>query len=528
MARVEKRGPKRISVLYPLPSTADLSATGNDKAKKRVAAYCRVSSGSEEQMGSLNAQTSYYERYIKEHPDYIFAGIYADEGISGTDLKKREAFNRLMQDARDGHIDMIITKSLSRFGRNTLDCLKSLRELKSLNVDVFFEKENIHSLTSQGEVMISLISAVAQTESLALSENVKWGIRRKYERGHVQSIPSGKFLGYDKDEDGNLVINEEQAAIVRRIYQEFLDGYGTFQIARRLTAENVPTAHGGKEWCASHILKVLTNEKMKGDTRCQKTYNADYLTKRRVKNKGDLPQYYYEDTHPAIIDKETWELVQLELERQKRYCQDHHISTYHRSNEKHPLSAKIICSTCGCTYMLLESKKIGEEGQKYWRCSTFKGKRGAEIEGRMFTPEPMYRPSNKPHNIKRRKDPEERHMLCTDIRIPAGEPERAFIKAWNRLVDNKETYLLEWQKIVRGDDLLKAYRTRELIGLVERVRHIESIPYGLMLKTLDHIEIGVDGSMMVVFLAGIMVQIDDIISHEAGLELNLQPQYLVE
>jgi len=242
MARVEKRGPKRISVLYPLPSTAGTKTTGNDEAKKRVAAYCRVSSGSEEQLGSLNAQTSYYEKYIKERKDYIFAGIYTDEGISGTDLKKRDAFNRLMQDAIDGQNDMIITKSLSRFGRNTLDCLKSLRELKALNVDVFFEKEQIHSLTSQGEVLISLISAVAQTESLALSENVKWGIRRKYERGHVQSIPSGKFLGYDKDKDGNLIINEAQAVIVKRIYQDFLDGYGTYQIAKRLTDEKVPMA----------------------------------------------------------------------------------------------------------------------------------------------------------------------------------------------------------------------------------------------------------------------------------------------
>jgi DNA invertase Pin-like site-specific DNA recombinase len=509
MARVEKRGPKRISILYPLPSIAGLNPIGNDQDKKRVAAYCRVSSGSEEQMGSLNAQTSYYEKYIKDRPEYIFAGIYADEGISGTDLKKREAFNRLMQDARDGHLDMIITKSLSRFGRNTLDCLKCLRELKSLNVDVFFEKENIHSLTSQGELLITLLSAVAQTESQALSENIKWGIRRKYERGHVQSIPSGKFLGYDKDEDGSLIINEEQAAIVRRIYQEFLDGYGTFQIARRLTAENVPMSHGGKEWCASHILKVLTNEKMKGDTKCQKTYNADYLTKRRVKNKGELPQYYYEDTHPGIIDKETWELVQLELKRQKRYCRDHHISTYHRNSEQHPLSARIICSTCGCTYMLLESKKIGEEGQKYWRCSSFRGKRGAEIEGCTFTPSPRYtKPVTDRHSryrAKHRKLPQERQMLCTDIRIPAGEPERAFIKAWNRLVDNKEIYLPEWQRAINGSDVLKAYRAGEMIRLIEETGHIEMMAYELMLKTLDYLEIGADYEVKVIFLDGTKV-----------------------
>lgn len=491
--------------MYPLPSTAGTKTTGNDEAKKRVAAYCRVSSGSVEQLGSLNAQTSYYKKYINDNLDYILAGIYTDEGISGTDLKKREAFNRLMQDARDGQIDMIITKSLSRFGRNTLDCLKSLRELKALNVDVFFEKEQIHSLTSQGEVLISLISAVAQTESMALSENVKWGIRRKYERGHVQSIPSGKFLGYDKDQNGNLIINPAQAEIVKRIYQEFLDGYGTFQIARRLTDEKVPMAFGGKEWCASHIKKVLTNEKIKGDTRFQKTYNADYLTKRRAKNNGELPQYYIQGSHPGIIDRDTWECVQLELERQRRYCQDHHISTYHRSNEKHPLSARITCSTCGCTYVLIGSKKKGEEGTKYWRCSSFIGKQGTEIEGRTFTIIRPDRGSTKPHNIRRRKKPGERPMLCTDIRISANEPELAFIKAWNQLVDERARYLPEWQQAIYGNELLKAYRTRELMRLVEQVGHIDAMPYDLMLKTLDHIAISVDSRIMIVFLAGIMV-----------------------
>ncbi len=202
-----------------------------------------------------------------------------------------------MQDAIEDRVDMIITKSLSRFGRNTLDCLNSIRELKALGVDVYFEKENIHTMRSEGELLITLISAVAQNESQAQSENVKWGIRRKYERGHVQSVPCGKFLGYDKDDDGNLVINETRAAIVRRIYQEFLDGYGTFQIAKHLTGEKAPMAYGGKEWCASHIKKVLTNEKIKGDTKFQKTYNSDYLTKKRAKNNGELPQHYCENTH---------------------------------------------------------------------------------------------------------------------------------------------------------------------------------------------------------------------------------------
>lgn len=286
-----------------------------------------------------------------------------------------------------------------------------------------------------------------QTESLAQSENVKWGIRRKYERGNVHSIPSGKFLGYDKDQHGNLIITPAQAEIVRRIYREFMDGYGTFQIARRLTDEKVPMAYGGKEWCASHIKKVLTNEKMKGDTRFQKTYNADYLTKRRAKNRGELPQYYMEGTHPGIFPKDVWELVQMELERQKRYCQDHHILTYHRSNEKHPLSARITCSTCGCTFMLIGSKKKGEDGKKYWRCSSSRENQGTEIAGRMFSPLPRYsKPVTDKHSryrAKHRKLLQERPMLCTDIQVPAGEPELAFIRAWNRLVDEKEHYLPE-------------------------------------------------------------------------------------
>ncbi len=237
----------------------------------------------------------------------------------------------MMQDCRDGKIDMIITKSLSRFGRNTLDCLKSIRELKSLGVDVFFEKENIHTMRSEGELLLTLISAVAQNESLSLSESVKWGIRRKYERGHIQSIPSGKFLGYEKDETGNLVIDEEQAAVVRRIYQEFLDGYGYHAIAKHLTEDGVPTERGNDIWCWSPLRRILSNEKYIGDTKCQKTYVLDHLTKRRVQNNGELPQYYYKDTHPAIIDLNIWKCVQLEFERQDRFVKEHWMGHYHQA-----------------------------------------------------------------------------------------------------------------------------------------------------------------------------------------------------
>ncbi len=507
MTRIEKRNPKRVSVFYPLPNTRDSGETQEQRNNKRVAAYCRVSSGSSEQLESYNAQIQYYERYIKDNPDYISAGIYADEAVSGTDTRKRDAFRQMVQDCRDGKIDVVVTKSLSRFGRNTVDCLKVIRELKVIGIDVFFEKENIHTLRSEGEMLIALISAVAQNESLTLSENVKWGIHRKYERGLVQSIPCGKFLGYDKDKYGNLEINEEQAAIVRRIYKEFLDGYGTYQIAKRLTEEKIPMVYGGKEWCASHIRKVLTNEKMKGATLCQKTYIKDYLTKKRAKNIGVLPQYYYENTHPAIIEKEIWECVQLEFERQKKYCMDHKISTFHRNNPENLLSAKIICSVCGSTFILLESKRVGEEGRKYWRCRSFHGNNGTEVKSKIFTPKPLHSTSQNTKVIRRWKDPEPRQMLCTDVQVEEGMPEKAFITVWNRMVDNYGEYLPVWKEVIEGTNVLRAYRAKEMMSLVRNTKYIKEMSYELMIKTLSHFEVGYDDTIKVIYLVGVTIEI---------------------
>ncbi|HEX3017159.1 MAG TPA: recombinase family protein [Caproicibacter sp.] len=471
--KVQKRGPRKISVLYPLPNISQGEKGETEKPKQRVAAYCRVSSGSEEQLSSYVAQINYYESYIKENSDYIFVGIYADEGISGTSMKKRDAFLRLMQDCRDGRIDMVITKSVSRFGRNTLDCLKSIRELKSFNVDVFFEKENIHTLRNEGEMLLTLISAVAQNESLNLSENVRWGIHRKYERGNVKSIPSGKFLGYDKDENGNLVINEEQAAVVRRIYQEFLDGYGYYTIAEHLTESKIPTEQGLTVWSCSLIKKILTNEKMKGDTLFQKTFNADHLTKHRVKNNGELPQVYLENTHPPIIEKDMWECVQLEFARQEEFIREHKMSRYHFHSEQLPMSGKIICAECGRPLVRRQSKRLAEMGEYYWCCPKYR-------EGR-FTP-------NGPDTC------------CNDLRIPDALPEQMFIQAWNRLVDEYDRYLPELQQAANGSDLLKSYRAKELMRLVEQTGHIDSMPYELMLKTLSHIELVSISVIRVIFI----------------------------
>lgn len=503
---------RKVITIYPT-NTLESTADGIESAKLQVAAYCRVSSASDEQLHSVKAQIDYYKEYITSNPYYKFVGIYADEGISGTQTAKRDAFNRMIDDCRNGLINMVITKSVSRFGRNTVDTLQNVRELKSLGIDIYFEKETIHTLDSDGEVLLTLISAVAQNESLTQSENVKWGIHRKYENGSVKSVPCGKFLGYDKV-DGRLVINEEQAEVIQRIYKDFLDGYGFSQIANRLTADGIPSERGNAVWNLSSIKKMLTNEKYKGDTLFQKTYNADHITKKRVKNNGELHKYYLENSHALIIDKNTWECVQLELVRQKQYCADHHISTYHRSNEENPLSARIICQICGSTYMLLKSNRRGDEGRQYWRCSSFIGKNGTPIEGRTFTPPPMALWSKDTNSryakyrAKNRKLPQERQMLCTDIEIDAGLPEKAFAKAWNLLVSHRMRYIASFKNLVATtDNLLLRYRADEFIQLLETIGAINSFDYDFSLKVLGHIEACSDARLSVVFMTGTRVKI---------------------
>lgn len=230
----------------------------------------------------------------------------------------------MIRDCEAGKLDMIITKSISRFARNTLDCLNYVRSLKELGIGVIFEKENINTLDSKGEVLLTILSSLAQDESRSISENSTWGIRRRFEQGKVH-INHTKFMGYDKDEKGNLVINEEQAKIVRRIYKDYLDGKGPNRIAKELENDGVKTWNGKTKWYTSTIKSMLTNEKYKGDALLQKTYTVDFLTKKRVKNDGEVPQYYVKESHPAIIEREIWEAVQLEMQRRKKFVEDHGI-----------------------------------------------------------------------------------------------------------------------------------------------------------------------------------------------------------
>ena len=250
-----------------------------EQPKLRVAAYCRVFTDSDEQATSYEAQVEHYTEFIKKNPEWEFAGIFADDGISGTNTKKREEFNRMIEECMSGRIDMIITKSISRFARNTLDCLKFIRQLKEKNIPVYFEKENINTMDAKGEVLLTIMASLAQQESQSLSQNVKLGIQYRYQQGHVQ-VNHNRFLGYTKDANGHLIIEEEEAKVVRRIYREYLEGASLNGIGRGLEADGILTGAGKKRWRPETVQKILKNEKYMGDALLQKTYTVDFLSKK--------------------------------------------------------------------------------------------------------------------------------------------------------------------------------------------------------------------------------------------------------
>lgn len=275
------------------------------KPKLKVAAYCRVSTDSDEQATSYEAQMEHYTNFIQKNDEWEFAGIFADDGISGTNTKKREEFNRMIEECMAGHIDMVITKSISRFARNTLDCLKYIRQLKEKNIPVFFEKENINTMDSKGEVLLTIMASLAQQESESLSKNVKMGLQFRYQNGEVQ-VNHNRFMGYTKDENGHLIIEPSEAEIVKRIYLEYLQGASLKQIGEGLEADGILTAAGKAKWRPETIKKILRNEKYIGDALLQKTYTVDVLTKKRVQNNGIVPQYYVENDHEPIIPRDLY------------------------------------------------------------------------------------------------------------------------------------------------------------------------------------------------------------------------------
>jgi site-specific DNA recombinase len=335
--------------------------------RKRVCAYARVSTASEAQGESLENQTIYYKKLIEDNPDYEYVGVFADQGITGT-KDERPEFKKMLALARAQKIDIILTKSISRLARNTIIVLEIVRELKTLGVEIVFEKENISSLSGDGEFMLTVLSSFAQEESKNVSENLKWRYRRKFEKGEL-AINATRFLGYDKDEYGNLVINQSQAEIVERIFNDYVGGKGTFVIAKELNDEGVLTVAGGK-WHSTTILNILKNEKYKGDVKLQKTYVKDYLTKKKYINHGEVDSYYIENNHPPIVTKEIWEEAQ-QLLRLRGETKGNKRTGKEKYQNRYPLTGMLICSKCGATLLRrtwnskLNCKKI------VWQCSTY-------------------------------------------------------------------------------------------------------------------------------------------------------------
>lgn len=331
--------------------------------KIRVAAYCRVSTDSEEQETSYEAQVSHYTEYIKGKPEWQMVEVYADDGISGTNTAKRDEFNRMIADCEAGKIDLILTKSISRFSRNTLDCLKYTRKLKALNIAVFFEKENINTLDSKGEVLLTIMASLAQQESESLSANVRMGIQFRNQQGKVQ-INHNWFLGYTKDAEGNLVIDPAQAEIVRRIYREYLEGASFLQIKRSLEADGIPNGAGHLKWHESNIHQILTNEKYIGDALLQKTYTVSILDRKRAVNNGEMPKYYVEGSHEAIISKDVFMKVKAEIARRANLNPGGKRRVY---SSKYALSGMVFCGHCGDIYRRVKWNNRGCKST-VWRC----------------------------------------------------------------------------------------------------------------------------------------------------------------
>ena len=325
------------------------------QARKKVAAYARVSRDTERLMHSVSAQVSYYSALIQKNPEWEYAGVYADMGISGTDTSKRGEFLRMLADCEEGKIDIILTKSISRFARNTVDLLETVRHLKDLGIEVRFEKEHIHSLSEDGELMLTLLASFAQEESRSISENVKWGVRKRFQSGEIGAA-NKHILGYRYDDElRKYVIIPEEAESVRWMFQMYIDGVSLREIAGSMNRAGIRTTLGN-DFQEASVRQLIFNEVYAGDIRRQKCYMADPITKTKVKNCGELPQYYMADCHEAIIDRETYAKVQAEMERRAGLV-----------NPTYPFTGKIKCGICGQSFT---RRKGTTKGKEYvsWFC----------------------------------------------------------------------------------------------------------------------------------------------------------------
>ncbi|MDO4301296.1 MAG: recombinase family protein [Clostridia bacterium] len=421
-----------------IPATKNrfTAAPINSKKKRKVAAYARVSTDLEDQQSSYAAQCDYYTSYIKSRDDWEFVALYSDEGISATSTKYRAGFNSMIADALDGKIDLIITKSVSRFARNTVDSLSTIRKLKDNGCECYFEKENIWTFDSKGELLITVMSSLAQEESRSISENCTWGQRKRFADGKV-TVPFGRFLGYDRGDDGNLVVNEEQAKIVRKIYGYFLQGRSTYQISKLLTEQGIPTPGGKQKWGRAVVKSILTNEKYKGDALLQKVYTTDFLTKKKKKNEGEIPQYYVEGNHEAIISPKVFDQVQALMEIREPIKS--------RNSCVNIFSSKIKCGDCGGWY----GSKVWHSNDKYrrviWQCN---------------------------HKFEGEK--------CSTPHLDEETIKKLFVRALNIFCKEKNTVISEFEEIMNT-----AFITDELEIQAENLNNDMNVTIELIQKCID-------------------------------------------
>ena len=395
---------KKVTTIPALLNKQSTNQVGTIK-KRRVAAYARVSTDQEEQLTSYEAQVDYYTNYIKSRDDWEFVDVYTDEGISGTSTKHREGFNKMVEYALAGNIDLIITKSVSRFARNTVDSLTTIRKLKDIGCECYFEKENIWTFDGKGELLLTIMSSLAQEESRSISENVKWGHRKRFADGKV-TVPFNNFLGYKRGEDGNLVIDEEQAKIIKRIYREYLSGSTAVAIAKGLTNDGIETPGHKQKWHASTVRSILTNEKYKGEALLQKYYTPDFLTKKQKVNNGEIQQYYVENNHPAIIEPEIFEMVRIEKDRR--------LMLNGKYSGTDILTSRIKCGECGGSY-----------GAKVWHSSSKYKK--------------VIYQCNRKYAGKEK---------CKTPAIRADDVETRFVNAVNSIIENKDEIISNLEMVL--------------------------------------------------------------------------------
>lgn len=321
----------------------------------RVCAYARVSLGKDTMLHSLSAQISYYSNMIQNHQGWLYCGVFSDEAVTGT-KQDREGFFKMLEECRKGNIDLVLVKSISRFARNTVTLLQTTRELKSLGVDVFFEEQNIHTLSSDGELMMTILASYAQEESLSASENQKWRIRKAFENGELMNL---RFLyGYEITAEG-ISVNREEAAVVKSIFERFNAGKSMSAISRDLNKKGCTGIHGGK-WTQTRIRRILANEKYIGDAMLQKWYRNNHIEKKKVSNQGELPKYYAEGTHEPIIPKEVFEEAKLRLELLAKQSSEPQKKPYTL------FSRLVVCGRCGSFY-----KRIVSRGKFYRQCRKY-------------------------------------------------------------------------------------------------------------------------------------------------------------